>query len=855
MYIRTLNMNIRTLKMNLKINFRPLKIFKLKILAMNVLVMNVVVLNSLSMQSGLADPMGDIPFRMPGSLKAQPQKVPTKETSLEDFFPKTDLPYMVATPIDLSGFKVGGLSPKEVPVLGQNLFVVVDNTQFSTMADVYKDNRLKGKSNFVTVDSVIHPYFAIHNSIMADVIKENLCPGLASMFSAMLKVCADDYKSTEDAEVKQDIQKNMAFIMVGLKLLDPSITLPKVGTANRLAEADLKNISSGRVTKSAIFEAKEDFAAYRPFGWYGGDPDLQHFYRCRQWLSRMTFPLAEGDMSSGAEPETSSKFLESVLLFRSLDKATIGGEPALKTWEKFCRVWNLMGARDNKKEHPLLPNEYKKVFTSTGQPLDKMLQGLSEPFFRTKLLLTIRRNKPLELNPTSILRMGDKNQQASEATVFRFMPLVDEAELPWLCSLAHEFNDERASSEQTPFALLELYGRGSVLATNMLAENCWRLNAKLFETLPALVEATSRKRALSNSVDPEGSTDGRWNILSHYFKSQIESAQTPLKTDLWMRRRLESAFAAWVDSNLASMSNRALPAVIPADVTPTTAKGKGGTVTGTAAGPATRSPSTPPATSAGTATTSLSTAPATPTKASTTSPSTAPATPARTSTTSTSTASAAPADTTATSPSTAPANTSTDTQPPDRNNMFRPAVAQYLEPAPTMYKAIRTGIQQTVDELNALGYFPAKYKQPCQDLTDLCQRFESIALREVSNLYVSPVDARYLANIDQTMEKISPPVAGTVHLDSDEVVDKTGRYVGGTNLCLGRAGEVFIVLRTIRGATLCRGPMYTYYEVPGGPLKPEHWARRLDLGLVRSPQWTANFDVVQPVEQTSAISK
>ena len=194
-------------------------------------------------------------------------------------------------------------------------------------------------------------------------------------------------------------------------------------------------------------------------------------------------------------------------------------------------------------------------------------------------------------------------------------------------------------------------------------------------------------------------------------------------------------------------------------------------------------------------------------------------------------------------------------QAPDRSEMVRPAVAQYLEPAPTMYKAIRTDLQQTMDDLNALGYFPAKYKQSCQDLTEMCQRFESIALKEISNVYVSPADAKYLANIDQVMERISPPVAGTVHMDSDEVVDKSGRYVGGTNLCLGRAGEVFIVLRTIRGATLCRGPMYTYYEVPGGPMKPESWARKLDFGLVRSPIWTANFDVMQQVEQTSTGGK
>ncbi len=811
-------------------NMRTLNKFALMILAVGVLVLDL-------MQPGLADPttMGDSPIRMPG-FGASAQRVPTKETSLEDFFPKTDLPYMIASPIDLKGLTIGGLSPKFVPSLGQNLFVVVDNTDFSTMSDVYKDNRLKGKSSFVTVDSVIHPYFSLQNSIMAEVVKEKIYPELGPMLSAMLKVCVQDYKSTEDAEVKEDIQKNMAFLIVALKLLDPDLVVPTLGTANRLAEAELKNISSGRLATSVIFDYKEDFAAYRPFGWYANDRTLQKFYRCRQWLSRMNFPLTESDMSASSDPDSSTKFQQSVLLFRSLDKATINGAPALQTWDRLYRLWNILGARDNKKEqHPLLPNEYKKVFTATQQPLDKMLQGLSEPFFRTKLLLTIRRNKPVELNPTSILKMGEKNQLSAEATVFRFMPLVDENELPWLCSLAHDVNEEQGSVEATPFALLELYGRGSVLATNILAENCWRLDNKLFNKLPALLEATSRKRALSNSKDPEGSTDGRWNVLSHYFKSQIDSAQTPLKTDLWMRRRLESAFAAWVDSNLASMSTQPLPAVIPQDMPPSAPSGT--TLTRRSSGAA--AATTMVASLSGTTRVPSQFAPIGQLPL------------AKSGSSSTNVAAA--------STQSAPAPTATasgaSNQLRDPNTTIRPAVAQYLEPAPTMYKSIRTSMQQAIDELNALDCFPAKYKQPCQELVDLCQRFESIALREINSLYASPADARFLGNIDQVLDKISSPVAGTLHLDSNEVVDRSGHYVGGTNLCLGRPGELFILLRTIRGSTLCRGAQYTYYEVPGGPMKPESWARKLDLGLVRAPLWAANFDIIQPNEHSSAPEK
>ncbi|MDR3615691.1 MAG: DUF3160 domain-containing protein [Candidatus Obscuribacterales bacterium] len=720
--------------------------------------------------SAQANPFDDLPFLRPAGLPgpATPS-VPTKEMSLEDFFPKTDLPYMIAVPIDMTGLTVNGLQPAFVPKLGQDLFQVVDNAPFNTMAEIYRDNRLKGKSNFVTTDSIVHPYFAISNSIMASVVKSKLCPGLILMLTGMLKASAEDYKTTEDAEVKEDIQRNNAYICVALKLLDPTLPVPDLGAASKLVEAELKNINSGRNVKSAIFEVKEDFAFYRPVGWYNYDAQLQQFYRCRQWLSRMSYPLSDTEALKSAVAPTDSKFRRSVLLFRSLDRATINGAPAMSSWEKFNSAFTLMGARENKKEHPLLPSEYKKVFRTGNQQLSNMLQGLSEPFYRTKLLLSVRRNQPVELGSTSILQMAELKKSLNEAAAFRLFPLVDEPEWAWLCALGHLFTDERANADASPFALIELYARGSVLATNVLSELSWKLDPNLFNYLPALINASGRKKATSNGKDSDASTEGRWAILSHYFKSQIESGQTVLKTDLWMRHRLESAAAAWVDSHIASLT-------VPANVADSSVTANGGKGNAQLASNVTSANETTQATA---------------------------------------------------------------------NAMLRPAVAHYLEPAPQMYKAMRLSMQQQIDDLSAIGYFPEKYRQQAVTFTELCQRLETIAEKEVTNQYVSPPDAHYLGDIDTVLEKISSPVASTLFLDSDTAVDKTGQAIGGANLCLGRPGQLFILMRSLGHTTLSRGAVYTYFELAGGPLKKEHWARKLEYSLVRSPNWTAEFDVIQ----------
>src|SRR5262249_4529898 len=163
---------------------------------------------------------------------------------------------------------------------GQCSFVVVDNTDFTTMSDLYRENRLNGKSNFVTADSIVHPYFAFTNGLLARVIQEHMTPELLTMLSSMLKVSAADYKSADDSGVQDDIKRNNALLLVAMRLLDPTLKLPDLGEASKLADAELNNIKQGRIAMSAISLHEEDFSLYQPIGWYNSNAKLRNFYRC-----------------------------------------------------------------------------------------------------------------------------------------------------------------------------------------------------------------------------------------------------------------------------------------------------------------------------------------------------------------------------------------------------------------------------------------------------------------------------------------------------------------------------------------------------------------------------------------------
>src|SRR5262249_35436145 len=182
---------------------------------------------------------GDNPF----SAKEQaPIKAGPKVQRLEDLIPHQDLPYGYPPMIPLQGITINGLGPKATASLGADYFVVRNNTNTVRMSDLYRENRLAGKANFVTMDCVTHPYLAFTNRLYAETIRRHLLPLTKSVLFAMIKVATTDYKQADDAEVRADIEANIAFLSLAMKLLDTSYVIPAIGRVPQLVQADYDSV-------------------------------------------------------------------------------------------------------------------------------------------------------------------------------------------------------------------------------------------------------------------------------------------------------------------------------------------------------------------------------------------------------------------------------------------------------------------------------------------------------------------------------------------------------------------------------------------------------------------------------------
>ncbi len=731
-----------------------------------------------------------LPIRLKDA--ATRQLKPVDKQTMEDLFRKASLRYTDAPPLDLGKLVIPGLTPQGAEHLAINHFVVSTGTTYKKLSDIYAENRAEGKANFVTADSILHPYFAFTNTLLGSVIEESLNKDLKELLKAMIASSMVDYRETGEDEVKDDIQRNLAYLSVALKLLDPKSPLPDIGGAAQLVDKDFALVESGKKGHSMIFGLDEDFSAYRPWGMMTRSERLRRYHRAYQWLSRMDFPLS--NITNNSLEGGGNSFRRAMLLYRSLMLAKLPNEAPLDRWNRIATITALTGFDINAKRKTIIAPELSGVVKTSVNDLDGLLRSLGQPFLRTKLLLSVRKQRPVELNAKSIFEMGSVSDTAGDDVVFRLFPLTDPPELDWLRETAHNFVEPAQGPNPLPLGLLSLHGHGMQQATNVLADQMDTLDKSLSVKVPRL----ERLVRVVGSDPNQKMADRHWNIVSCLLRAYPDSAQIATRSEMWMNRQLESAIAAWIDSYCAYEP----PTVL----------------------------ASPPG-----------------------------------------------------------AVDSKNTAEPDKTSQkVRPASFQYLEPRTELYKLLDYDLQNLVYQLATFKVLPERFSARSKDFQRLFQRLVQISDRETKQEPISVSDFQLLANIDKILEPVDSPIASNIYLDAavgdtkpeaaakpaddspiklaevkpdpqnsrpsnsksllppnpKDPINAAETRTGAT-LGVGRAGRLFIICNTSQGLMLARGAMYTYYETAGGPLKDEHWERKLTYSTILPPFWTRQFDLVQ----------
>ena len=807
--------------------------------------------------------------QMPKVIQQEPIKVERKAQKLDDLIPRQDIPYSYPPMIPLQGITIGGLGPKAVLSLGENYFVVRSNSGVTSMVDLYKQNRQAGKANFVTLDSVLHPYFAFCNRVNASTIKRYLLPQIKALLTAMLRIAVSDYKQADDVEVRTDVECNIAFLSLALKLIDPEFAIPALGRVPQMVQTDYDAVVFAKPGKSAIFDRNEDFTCYKPQGWFRSSPELTTFFRVKTWLSRLSYPI--NDVTFEADGIKVNNFRRSVLLYRCLDLARVDGKPAFDAWTKIIKGMFLLGSQvENWQDRNLYAHDYKSVFKVNNQSteLKWTLGALAEPLYRTKLLLAVRKQKPLSLGSTSIFDLEETQKAKESVAAFRFMPNIGSPEDPWLTYAASLYPKPGISTNVFPVGLLDLNAWGAPQAANFLLDSAWAMD----ESMPKTVSELKRwvlRRGLGGQVQPVESRI--WGLLSPSWRLLPEGIQTALRGEMWANRRLETVLAAWLDSQLAiapqnysagsgGPSNSDVAAGDSSDEGVENAMDKmpigESRHRPSAATAATKKIDTAAGKSAAVVTGNsgvnrAGTPNSNAQSAGMQNPGTSIKTPNAATGSSLNSRLAISNKSIPERPLNAAvaANAVTTPKPMKPAMQRRAARGHFLDPCPDVYNRLLADTQRVDKDLTALGFpLDPNLKRGLDDYTRLFQRLAKIAKDECEGRTPVAEDLNLLGNIDFILDKIDVPLPAVLPVYPSAKFDASASADDkGFTMSLGRPGLLYIILmnKNTKEWTLARGAVYTYYESFGTSLTEEELVSKIDSGTMPVPYWTERFDLLQ----------
>jgi len=216
------------------------------------------------------------------------------------------------------------LNNSQTEFLKTHGFVNLGNSQYYDLVTLYKNLNAIGMAPYITTDTILHVYHIFFDEVLKEVEEGYFFDTLKEMTKQLINktywqsinvttATVDvthfyktnsihgpvNYTITETISLKEAALKNLAYLYVALKILDPTTIVPECVSDDVNAEMALINSKEG-FFKSPIFDKSnvhpiltyiEDYSQYEPRGHYTRSEALKKYFNVMIWYSRMSFRM------------------------------------------------------------------------------------------------------------------------------------------------------------------------------------------------------------------------------------------------------------------------------------------------------------------------------------------------------------------------------------------------------------------------------------------------------------------------------------------------------------------------------------------------------------------------------------
>ena len=231
--------------------------------------------------------------------------------------------YPVLDLIRQNGFAI--MKPVEYYNSTDNIVTVYEHLSFS------RDIPL-----FVTTDTLLHLYHVQFNETLTDIEEREFIPDMNDLTLALLGDTAQQYEQL-DGDLKEAAKRNVAYLSVAQKLIDPNAFIPEFVDSIVVSELDKVEAHKG-FALSIIFNYLEDYSQYIPRGHYTRSEALKRYFKTMMWYGRMAFLLRGGPGGLISEYDARIQTLQAFILASSLKNVQVGERSGLDMWDRLYKV-------------------------------------------------------------------------------------------------------------------------------------------------------------------------------------------------------------------------------------------------------------------------------------------------------------------------------------------------------------------------------------------------------------------------------------------------------------------------------------------------------------------------------------
>ena len=254
----------------------------------------------------------------------------------------------------------------------------------------YKDLSEQGIPLFLTTDTFLHLYHLQFAETLKSIEEREFIPDLNSLTIALQNDALEQFGQLDD-DLKEAARRNIAYLSVAQKIMDPNTSIPEL--VDDIVLGELARIEAHQgFAASNIFIYEEDYSQYVPRGHYTRSEQLKRYFKTMMWYGRMAF-LIKGSENWGPMGEAlvsvydaRIQTLQAFLLATSLNNIRIGERTGLDIWDRLYTVTAFyVGLADD-----LTPYEYlwalDQVFEA-GFILNDLMDENNLLALKTKLAL------------------------------------------------------------------------------------------------------------------------------------------------------------------------------------------------------------------------------------------------------------------------------------------------------------------------------------------------------------------------------------------------------------------------------------------------------------------------------------